>query len=179
MMPMKASCDRLRFRFGRALALVAIALVAPSCLGPDARFESMSAYAHARTPADLPFPLRSDWTAPLDARPDPSRSFDPPRDTADAVVLVTIDGVRAEEAFSPMVMPRLRELIETRGAALGLSGFGNVVASGPNFVSLPGYTEIFTGRPIRGDYSLHRKVASERRSNALAPGDASGGLGLE
>ena len=82
------------------------------------------------------------------------------------IVLVTIDGVRAEDVFdgadktlrpgsnvdaftSPdALMPRTRQLVKTRGVALGADRFGcgSVrTASGAN-VSLPGYLEIFTGR---------------------------------
>lgn len=85
------------------------------------------------------------------------------------VVLVTIDGVRAEDVFDgadptlrpgakvshltkpEAVMPRTHELVATRGVALGanLPGCGVVrTATGAN-VSMPGYLEIFTGRQTR------------------------------
>lgn len=85
------------------------------------------------------------------------------------VVLVTIDGVRAEDVFGgadltlrpgskiehlttpEAVMPRTHRLVATRGVALGAerAGCGVVrTASGAN-VSLPGYLEIFTGRRTR------------------------------
>jgi hypothetical protein len=89
------------------------------------------------------------------------------RPTSDGrIVLVTIDGVRAEDVFDgadpelrpgshverfakpEAVMPRTHRLVETRGVALGADrpGCGVVrTASGAN-VSLPGYLEIFTGR---------------------------------
>lgn len=89
------------------------------------------------------------------------------RPTSDGrIVLVTIDGVRAEDIFDgadpdlrpgahvepfrkpEAVMPRTHRLVETRGVALGADrpGCGVVrTASGAN-VSLPGYLEIFTGR---------------------------------
>jgi hypothetical protein len=65
------------------------------------------------------------------------------------VVLVVIDGARWQDVFEREgAAPNLRRLAETRGAALGAPGHGEPVsASGPSFVSLPGYTEIFTGRP--------------------------------
>ncbi len=45
-------------------------------------------------------------------------------------------------------MPRLRELARTRGAIFGAPSSGTIFrASGPNFVSLPGYTEILGGHP--------------------------------
>jgi arylsulfatase A-like enzyme len=44
------------------------------------------------------------------------------------------------------LMPHLHALVADRGSALGAPGQGPpIAASGPNFVSLPGYTEIFTG----------------------------------
>jgi hypothetical protein len=59
------------------------------------------------------------------------------------LVLVTLDGVRANDIFSAP-LPHLRALME-RGVALGAAG-APMVASGPRFVSLPGYREILTGR---------------------------------
>ena len=85
------------------------------------------------------------------------------------VILVTIDGVRAEDVFEganpslrpgtkvdayrtpEAVMPRLHRLAATRGVAIGADQPGCGVArtaSGMN-VSLPGYLEIFTGRKTR------------------------------
>ncbi len=73
------------------------------------------------------------------------------------VVVVTIDGVRWQEIFSGTdpaldggrsvrparaLVPNLYKLID-RGVALAGAG---VIASGPRFVSLPGYREILTGR---------------------------------
>jgi hypothetical protein len=72
------------------------------------------------------------------------------------VVLVTVDGVRFQDVFRDADeragaigarMPILHSLMTTRGAAIGAPGFGRIDASGPNFVSMPGYTEIFTGKP--------------------------------
>jgi hypothetical protein len=69
-------------------------------------------------------------------------------------VLMGVDGELAAEArLSPRVanqptMPRLMELARKRGAILGAPDSGTVMrASGPNFVSLPGYTEILGGHP--------------------------------
>lgn len=75
------------------------------------------------------------------------------------VVLVTIDGARWQEIFegsdtslshapfrpSRELVPNLDRLTRERGAAVGAPGRG-LRATGPNFVSLPGYTEILTGR---------------------------------
>jgi hypothetical protein len=87
------------------------------------------------------------------------------------VVLVTVDGVRPRDVFEGVdealarrfklpddevrpareIMPTIYRRVIDRGVALGLPGLGApVVASGPNFVSLPGYREIMTGRG-RGD----------------------------
>jgi hypothetical protein len=71
-------------------------------------------------------------------------------------VLLGVDGTLAREAgLDPRVanaptMPRLAALARTRGAVLGAPGRGEAIrASGPSYVSLPGYTEIMTGRPPR------------------------------
>ena len=76
------------------------------------------------------------------------------------VVLVTIDGVRWQEVFdgtdtalshapfrpSRLLVPHLDRLMRERGASIGAPGRGFIRATGPSFVSLPGYTEILTGR---------------------------------
>ncbi len=93
-----------------------------------------------------------------------------PRPTKDGrVVIITLDGVRAEDIFDgadptlqpgakvahltkpEALMPLTHRLVQTRGVALGADrpGCGTVrTASGMN-VSLPGYLEIFTGRKTR------------------------------
>ena len=48
------------------------------------------------------------------------------------------------------LLPSLYAALDARGAAVGAPGYGVIAASGPNFVSLPGYTEIFGGRPPDG-----------------------------
>jgi hypothetical protein len=75
------------------------------------------------------------------------------------LVIVTIDGVRWQEVFggtnptwhrrltAPSLLPHLYRLGFDRGAFVGMPGYGTISASGPNFVSLPGYTEILGGRP--------------------------------
>lgn len=84
-----------------------------------------------------------------------------------AIVLVTLDGVRWREIFEGVdpvlakergvpddavvsaaeLMPNLHAIIATHGAALGAPGHGaEISASGPNFVSLPGYAELLSGR---------------------------------
>jgi hypothetical protein len=83
-----------------------------------------------------------------------------------AVVLVVLDGVRWQEVFagadralasergmnplawaSPRaLMPNLQRLLDTRAIALGAPGHGApVAATGPQYISMPGYLEIFAG----------------------------------
>jgi hypothetical protein len=82
------------------------------------------------------------------------------------VVLIAIDGVRWQDVFlgvdrnmararnvsaehvvgASELMPNLHALIATRGAALGAPGRGAMAASGPNYVSTPGYMEMLLGR---------------------------------
>jgi hypothetical protein len=80
------------------------------------------------------------------------------------VILVVLDGVRWQEVFGGVdpvlaathrvgpvldartLLPSLYAGLDARGVALGAPGHGVIAASGPNFVSLPGYTEIFGGR---------------------------------
>jgi len=63
---------------------------------------------------------------------------------------VVLDGVRRQEIFddelAQELTPHLRRLTLTRGALVG-RGKDAMWATGPNFVSLPGYREILTGHP--------------------------------
>lgn len=88
-----------------------------------------------------------------------------PEVDAAVVVLVAIDGVRWQDVFhgverrraldaglSPSLIvdaatltPVLHTLATREGAAVGATRRGAMHASGPNFVSLPGYAELFTG----------------------------------
>lgn len=87
-----------------------------------------------------------------EARPEPSappESLEPP----DPVVLVVLDGVRWQEIFggttsldAASLTPNLHRLASERGAALGGTTRSAMYASGPNYVSLPSYREIFSGR---------------------------------
>ena len=56
------------------------------------------------------------------------------------IVIVTLDGVRAEDVLGKPELPHLQALAGRGVAADGLR------ASGPRFISLPGYREIFSGR---------------------------------
>jgi hypothetical protein len=85
-----------------------------------------------------------------------------------AVVLVVLDGVRWQEVFEGVdrvlarrqglkvasardLMPNLHRLVDGEGLALGAPGHGGeITASGPQFISMPGYIEIFTGKPDPG-----------------------------
>jgi hypothetical protein len=71
-----------------------------------------------------------------------------PRTTrTDQVVVVAIDGVRWQDVFAKDAsLPTLRRFMTTDGVSVGAPGYGEMRATGPNYVSLPGYTEIFTGR---------------------------------
>ncbi|HEY0466482.1 MAG TPA: alkaline phosphatase family protein [Polyangiaceae bacterium] len=83
------------------------------------------------------------------------------------IVVVTLDGVRWHEVFEGVdaqlakshglsphevvsaaeLTPNLHRIVATHGAALGAPGHGAAIsASGPNFVSLPGYAELLSGR---------------------------------
>jgi hypothetical protein len=87
----------------------------------------------------------------------------PPNPLRDPVVFVVVDGVRWQELFqgfdpvlaagtttprldAEALTPRLHAIIRERGAALGAPGRGSIAASGPRFVSLPSYREIFSGQ---------------------------------
>ncbi|MEA2752677.1 MAG: hypothetical protein QOI41_6820 [Myxococcales bacterium] len=106
-------------------------------------------------------------TAEAPALPAPAAHVEPaspttpvPLGVAAPVVLITIDGARWQEIFEGSdtalshaprrpareLVPRLDRLVRERGAAIGSPGRGVIRATGPNFVSLPGYTEILTGR---------------------------------
>lgn len=87
------------------------------------------------------------------------------------VVVVTLDGARYREIFEGIdpklaaergpiagpvndpaqLMPNLHRLMSDGGAALGAPGRGaSISASGPEFLSLPGYSELLTGRRVTG-----------------------------
>lgn len=84
-----------------------------------------------------------------------------------AVVLVVLDGVRWQDIYEGAdrallgpragasaapsgpraLLPNLYRLIDAHGVALGAPGHGpEIAATGPQFISLPGYFEIFSGR---------------------------------
>ncbi|HEX6277610.1 MAG TPA: alkaline phosphatase family protein [Polyangiaceae bacterium] len=92
-----------------------------------------------------------------------------PRAQALSVVLFTVDGARWQEVFhgvdgspgrggtaSPRsrpdaLMPNLHRLARDGGLLFGAPGAGGgIFASGPEFVSLPGYAEMLSGRRVSG-----------------------------
>jgi hypothetical protein len=85
------------------------------------------------------------------------------------IVLLTLDGVRVREVFrgsdvtlvraqrvpvalhrsARELMPHLHELMERTGTVLGNPwSESHMFASGPNFLSLPGYAEVLSGRRV-------------------------------
>ena len=100
------------------------------------------------------------WGPQRIATPRPERA---PLSNPRVTVVVAVDGVRWQEIFEGVdrerarhlglrpetareLLPNLYRLIDKHGCALGAPASGSQVsASGPNFLSLPGYTEIFTG----------------------------------
>lgn len=97
----------------------------------------------------------------------PIRLADPSRPTTRHVVLITIDGVRWQELFGGVdrvvavtagmpesaildareLTPNLHRRFFDGGAVIGAPGMGaGIFASGPNFISLPGYLEVLRGR---------------------------------
>jgi hypothetical protein len=79
------------------------------------------------------------------AVPQRAAGLDPAAPSADAVILVAIDGARWQDVFTGN-LPVLRRWMTTDGAAIGAPGHGQMWATGPAYYSLPGYTEIFTGQ---------------------------------
>lgn len=96
-----------------------------------------------------------------------SSSIPPPRTPgAPVLVLVILDGVRGEEALSTLGgAPWLQHLAVIEGCHLGGPDC-DMFASGPDYVSLPGYAEIFTGSrragcPDNGCRSLRARTLLE------------------
>jgi len=165
---------------GKEASLLAVALLAigASCIPPGEVDHALRSVPASVTEAPL---------ARADGVPDADET---------AVVLVVLDGARWQDVFlgadpqlaaeasvaaprADVLMPHLHALIADRGAAMGAPGHGApLVASGPNYVSLPGYTEIFTGRPANGcrdnDCAPTRipTVMDEVAARSRAPGGA-------
>jgi hypothetical protein len=126
----------------------------------------------------------------------PRAIFPPDERGAQVVVLVAIDGVRWQEVFAGVereralashmaeeeivgaaaLMPNLWWLLRTRGAALGGTCHAAMRASGPAYISLPGYIEMLTGMRSSGcttnDCAL---PAADTLADAFAEGSADAG----
>ncbi|CAN5295147.1 hypothetical protein BH09MYX1_BH09MYX1_05620 [soil metagenome] len=69
------------------------------------------------------------------------------------VILVVLDGLKWQDVFglapdAAGAMPTLRRFMYVDGAVVGAPERGNpMAASGPNYISLPGYVEMLTGHP--------------------------------
>jgi hypothetical protein len=161
-----------------ALAIAASCALAPSEPLPQSslsllRFVGPPASASALPPADYP----------------------PVRGSVRHVVVVVLDGIRASDVFdgveeararragmteddivaAPRLMPNLHWLVATRGVALGAEPSSSLVASGPNFVSLPGYLEIFSG--LRSSGCFDNQCGRTRRHTLTDELARSGELG--
>lgn len=93
------------------------------------------------------------------------------------VVLITIDGVRWQEVFngtdstkfhgqqlSPKeIVPNLYTFFVNDGIAFGKES--NIVASGPTYISLPGYLEIMRGHATKDCYSNNCKIEATNTIN--------------
>ncbi|MBX3227722.1 MAG: hypothetical protein KIT84_15305 [Labilithrix sp.] len=110
-----------------------------------------SLFLIACRPSEAPPPPEPDdaVTAP-EPEPEPKAVEPAPK----RVVVVTIDGVRWEDVLgatpetSTLAMPNLHRLVKERGAAFGGADCPYEVRThGSVNVSLPGYLEIFTGKP--------------------------------
>jgi hypothetical protein len=98
-------------------------------------------------------------------------------------VVIVIDGARWQEIFGGTdrglakihglpdsalrdareLVPTLHRIIENGGAALGAPEHGApIAASGPAFVSVPGYIEIFSGRPAGDCLNNRCRYSGER-----------------
>jgi hypothetical protein len=78
-----------------------------------------------------------------------------------AAIIVVLDGARWQDVVGDgHAMPRLTALAKAHGATGGAPWSGTTMrASGPNFVSMPGYAEILGGAPSR-DCSGNDECAS-------------------
>jgi hypothetical protein len=138
-------------------ALVALLVVVASCAGQSDALGGAGASQGDALDDDVPFRHAED------ARPSQAPLLGGDGGLLHPVVLVTIDGVRWQEIFegtdaartsgpvrsAAEIVPNLHVLSHERGAALGAPRRGVIAASGPEYLSLPGYTEIMTGRTSR------------------------------
>ncbi len=98
-----------------------------------------------------------------------------------AVIVLVIDGARWQDVVGDgHAMPRLASLAREHGAVLGAPKSGGAMrASGPNFVSMPGYAEILGGAPARACLgnddcasATHATVADAVLAESGSPYDA-------
>lgn len=122
--------------------------------------------------------------ARLGVLPEPPGADDVELKTAPkTVVIVVIDGARWQEIFEGVdarlarqhgmkraavvparsLFPELHALVENGGAALGAPGHGaDISATGPAYLSLPGYMELFSGLPARHCSTNHCRPIKEQ-----------------
>ena len=110
--------------------------------------------AMVRSPVEAP--------APVALPPSPAPVVAEPTPRTEAVVVVVLDGARWQEVLvatdpkfatgddrdvsAKAIMPNLHKMIDD-GVVVGAPDHGPpMVATGPHFISLPGYNEIFSGR---------------------------------
>jgi hypothetical protein len=98
-----------------------------------------------------------------------------------AAIVVVLDGARWQDVVGDgHAMPRLAALAREHGAVVGAPSSGTTMrASGPNFVSMPGYAEIFGGAPARAcsgndecANATHGTIADAVRAESGSPYDA-------
>lgn len=103
------------------------------------------AKSHPRLANVPPPPVTREFARAVAPRRDPAKP-------AEHVVLVVLDGVKWQDVFGATedaadAMPTLQRWMNVEGAVIGAPGIGTPMrATGPNYVSLPGYVEMFTGR---------------------------------
>ena len=147
-----------------AILFAALAVVSGSC-------------THAHSSASVEPPLSSIPVVRIDAT------------RASPVILVTIDGARWQEVFlgtdpsrlapprrrrtAEELMPTLHALGRDEGAFIGAPGGEPIRATGPNFVSLPGYAEILSGRSAT---TCTNNECPQTRSATILDAAASAGL---
>lgn len=109
------------------------------------RFSESKVHAHARLGRPEPAPSTREFAKAVAPKRDSARP-------AEHVILVVIDGVKWQDVFglegdAAEAMPTLQRWMNIEGAVIGAPGIGAPMrATGPNYVSLPGYVELFTGR---------------------------------
>ena len=106
------------------------------------------------------------------------------------IILIALDGVRRQDVFlgadptrssdtrsAEEIAPNLMALAR-RGIALGAPDGPSLHASGPNYVSLPGYLEMLTGRESRCQENDCQKLPPRTLADALAHGADAPGVEL-